>query len=58
MKQLTVNYEFDEEYETNPKFDEALIEFLLAWGWKPAGSGLNLIKHKRDLYFTRDVQNG
>ena len=54
MKRLSVNYEFDEKYENNPEFDKALTEFLKMWGWKSAGSGLNLIKHERDLFFKKD----
>jgi hypothetical protein len=52
MKRLHVNYEFD-EYEEDSKFDEALVEFLRTWGWKRAGSGLNLIKHERDMKFEK-----
>jgi len=57
LKQLQVihiNYEFDEKYEDNPEFNEALIRFMECWGWKPAGSGLNLIKQERDLFFKKD----
>lgn len=54
MKRLSVNYEFDEKYENNPEFDEALTKFLKAWGWEWGGSGLNLIKHERDLYFKKE----
>lgn len=54
MKRLSVNYEFDEKYEKDPEFDEALTKFLECWGWKSAGSGINLIKHERDLYFKKE----
>ena len=56
MKQLHINYEFDEKYKHDPVFDEALAEFLNKWGWKRVSSGQNLIKHEGDMYFEKDSE--
>ena len=60
MKQLklTIHYDLDTPYELDKDKDDAIQKFILSLGYKQGGAGLNLIKHTRDITFTKEVKDG
>jgi len=59
MKQLklTIHYDLETPYELDKDKDDAIKKFIMSLGYKQGGAGLDLIKHTRDITFTKEVED-
>ena len=54
---LTIHYDLEIPYELDKDKDDAIKRFIMSLGYQQGGAGLDLIKHTRDIVFTREVED-